>query len=282
MEVGTLYLVATPIGNLEDLSERARRVLSCADLIAAEDTRVTRKLLSHLGVHRPLVSLHAHSSPARIAALIERLGSGQSLAVVTDAGAPGVSDPGAEIVAAAAQGGFPVVPVPGPSAVTTAVMAAGIPSRGFHFVGFLPRAASKRRRELEALRTEPCAIVLFEAPDRTQALLRLAAEVLGADRPAAVCRELTKLHEQIVRGPLGGLATSAIPARGEVTVVIGPGERAPVRAEPATVEDRIAELLDEGLSVRDAADRAAAELGVGRSQAYRVALAQRSGAERRT
>lgn len=274
---GTLYVVATPIGNLEDLSPRAARVLSSVDAIAAEDTRVSRKLLSHLGVSRPLVSLHAHSPAAKVDALADRLSAGESIALVTDAGAPGVSDPGDALVAAAAARGATIVPVPGPSAVTAALMASGLGAHGHRFVGFLPRTPGKRRRALEALRAEPSAIVAFEAPDRLAALLATAREVLGDARPAVVCRELTKMHEQIVRGTLAELCAATIPARGEMTLVLagaGADERADDAddADPATLQGQLAALLAGGASVRDAADRVAAESGRPRREVYKLAL----------
>jgi len=279
---GTLYVVATPIGNLEDLTPRAARILASVDAIAAEDTRVSRKLLAHLGTARPLVSLHAHSPARKVEELAERLAGGESLALVTDAGAPGVSDPGDALVAAAVARGVPVVPVPGPSAVTTAVMASGLGGRGFRFVGFLPRTPGKRRKALAALRAETAAIVLFEAPDRLAALLDAAGEVLGGARRAVVCRELTKLHEQVRHGTLASLQTAEIPARGEVTVVIAgipADEQADADAavtEGAGPSPPIAAQLDaalaEGLSVRDAADRVAAASGRPRREVYRLAL----------
>lgn len=277
---GTLYVVATPIGNLEDLSPRAARILGSVDAIAAEDTRVSRKLLAHLGTTRPLLSLHAHSSARKVDELAERLAGGASIALVTDAGAPGVSDPGDALVAAAVARGVLVVPVPGPSAVTTAVMASGLGAHGYRFVGFLPRTAGKRKKALSALAGERAAIVAFEAPDRLAALLGAAREVFGDERRGALCRELTKLHEQIVHGTLATLCAADVPARGEVTVVFAgapPAKRsAPETAAGESPDRTVAELLEEalgeGLSVRDAADRVAAAAGRPRRDVYRVAL----------
>jgi len=241
--------------------------------VLAEDTRVSRKLLSHLGVSRPLESLHAHSTDDKVTALADRLGAGATMALVTDAGAPGVSDPGDALVTAAVARGVVVVPIPGPSAVTTALMASGLGGHGHRFVGFLPRTPGRRRRALEALRAETGAIVAFEAPDRLAPLLAAAAEVLGSGRRGVVCRELTKRHEQIVHGTLGELCGADIPARGEMTLVIaGAGPEHAEAVPDDDVQERLRNLLVDGQSVRDATDLVAAESGRARRDVYRIAL----------
>lgn len=196
---GTLYLVATPIGNLEDISLRALRVLGEAAVIAAEDTRHTRKLLSHHGLHARLVSLHEHNERARAPALIERLLAGESIALVSDAGTPGLSDPGTDLVGAAVAAGVPIVPIPGPSAFLAALVASGLPASPVTFLGFLPVASGERRRALDSIRSLQHTLVLFEAPHRLLRTLRDLTQVLGGERRTAVARELTKVHEEVFR-----------------------------------------------------------------------------------
>ncbi|MDR7554430.1 MAG: 16S rRNA (cytidine(1402)-2'-O)-methyltransferase [Armatimonadota bacterium] len=233
---GTLYLVATPIGNLEDLTPRAARVLREAALIACEDTRRTRGLLAHLGIAARLVSLHEHNERARIPQLLAALRQGADVAVVSDAGMPTIADPGARLVAAAAAEGLPVVAVPGPSAVTAAVALADFPVERFAFVGFLPSRAAERRRALAALASLPMALVIFEAPHRVHATLRDLAAVLGARR-LLLARELTKVHEEVLRGTAEELL-ARLPARvrGEITLVVAgaPAQRRRLAADAAT------------------------------------------------
>ncbi|MGD2163101.1 MAG: 16S rRNA (cytidine(1402)-2'-O)-methyltransferase, partial [Anaerolineales bacterium] len=200
--VGKLYLVATPIGNLEDISLRALRVLRQVDLIAAEDTRHTRKLLAHYEIDTPLLSYHEHSNDQRLQEILQRL-QGADVALVSDAGSPLISDPGYELIRAAVERGVSVVPIPGASAVITALSAAGLPSDAFLFQGYLPRKRKERRALLEQQARYPYTLVFFEVPHRLQASLNDLVEILGPERPAAVCRELTKVHEEIVRGDLG-------------------------------------------------------------------------------
>ncbi len=221
--VGTLYVVATPIGNLEDVTLRAIRMLREVDLIAAEDTRVTRTLLNAHQIKTPLTSFHEFSGPGKTDRLIERLATGD-VALVSDAGTPGVSDPGFRLINAALAAGFSVVPIPGPSAVLAALVSAGLPMHAFTFIGFLPRKSGERQRLLASLADATQSTVAFESPHRVRATLRELAAVLGPDRPIAVCRELTKKFEEVVRGPAAQVADqlSGRQPRGEYTLVIGP------------------------------------------------------------
>ena len=265
---GTLYVVATPIGNLEDLTPRAARVLGEVALIAAEDTRRTRKLLSHLGLSTRTVSYNQHNARQRTPALLEALGEGD-LALATDAGAPGVSDPGAELVAEAARAGFTVVSVPGPSAVTAALAIAGFPADGFHFLGFLPRTAKARRAVLAEASSLRATLVLFEAPHRLHATLSAIEETLG-DRRIAVCREMTKVHEEVFRGTAREVVAYFDAPRGEFTLVVEGAVGASAEEPPSA--ERVAEAMAaaraSGLSRRDAAVRVSSELGVPRRTAY--------------
>jgi 16S rRNA (cytidine1402-2'-O)-methyltransferase len=272
---GTLWLVGTPIGNLEDVTDRARRVLAEVDVIACEDTRRTRGLLSHLGIPAPrLVSFFEGNEERRVPDLLDHLRAGRSVALVTDAGMPAVSDPGYRLVAASAEEGIEVDAVPGPSAAVTALALSGLPTDRFAFEGFLPRRAGERRRRLQALAEESRTIVLFESPRRVPALLREAAEALG-DRRAAVARELTKVHQEVVRASLDELAERfAEPPRGEVVVVVE-GAR---RAEPADLgelAERVRHLTEGGASRKDAVARIAGEAGVSRRALYEESLRRR-------
>ncbi|MGH8220646.1 MAG: 16S rRNA (cytidine(1402)-2'-O)-methyltransferase, partial [Steroidobacteraceae bacterium] len=235
---GRLEVIATPIGNLDDVSGRARDSLARADLIAAEDTRRTRGLLQALGLSRPLISLHEHNETRRAAELIERLEAGEVIALVSDAGTPLVSDPGAVLVRAAIAAGIEVRPIPGPSAVIAALAGAGLPSERFCFEGFLPARGAERRERLAALAGEERTLVLFEAPHRIADALVELATTFGAERPAALARELTKAHETFYRGTLGELAARAREdtnmERGEITLVIA---GAPARAR--TCDERL-------------------------------------------
>jgi len=274
--LGTLYVVATPIGNLEDLSARAERVLGEVKLIAAEDTRVTRKLLSRIGVETPMVSCHAHSRNSRVERVIEALESGD-VAVVTDAGAPGVSDPGARLAAAAAERGHPVVSVPGPSAVTAALGVSGLPADRFLFLGFLPRKSAERRRLLEDAGDEPGTLVCFETPHR---LLESLADIRAVwpERRLAVCRELTKLHEEIFRGTAGEAIEHFETPRGEFVIVIeGRGESVPDVSD-RDIADALDRLRAEGLRGRRLVDAGAAATGASRSRVYRISLRTPGGA----
>lgn len=272
---GTLYVVATPLGNLGDLSPRAAQTLKSVGLVAAEDTRHSRPLLSHIGSTAELVSFHAHSDDGDLRRLLERLAGGQDVALITDAGTPLISDPGVSLVAAARERGFPVVTIAGPSAVVAALAVSGLPADRFTFLGFLPRKGGDRKRLLASVAESPWTVVLFESPLRVDTLLEDLAEVCGGERRAAVARELTKVFEETRAGTLAELAGyyADAPARGEVTVVVAGTGRDPAPRSEAQVLDpeaRARELLAEGLSRRDVADRLAAETGLSRNTAYRL------------
>ena len=271
--MGTLYLVATPIGNLEDITARALRILGEVALVAAEDTRRTRKMLTHFGLSRPLLSYFEHNKLARLDHVLGVLAAGD-VALVSDAGVPGLSDPGYELVRAALAAGHRVTPVPGPSAVLAALTASGLPTDSFTFVGYLPRRAAERRRFLRLLAAEPRTLVMFEAPHRLMDALADLQTELG-ERPLAVARELTKLHEEIFRGT----ASEALEQfrqhspRGEITLVIG----GPLEKEaelPLWDESRLRALVDElvhsGLSRTEAVKQAAARSGLGRRELYKL------------
>jgi len=286
---GTLYLVATPIGNLEDITLRALRVLREAAVIAAEDTRHTRKLLSHHGIPARLVSVHEHNETGRIPELLGRLEAGESVALVSDAGTPGLSDPGTSLVAAAAAAGVRVVPVPGPSALVAALVSSGLPTAPVTFLGFLPTSPADRRRALDEARAVPHTLVLFEAPHRLRRTLAAMCEAWG-DRRAAVARELTKVHEEVFRGRLREALQhfSETPPRGEFTLVVeGASEEA--QAQPGSVPDSHAvdaaraalrSALAEGQAPFQAVRRAARASGLRRNQVYRLWLAIKQEAAR--
>jgi 16S rRNA (cytidine1402-2'-O)-methyltransferase len=269
---GSVYVVATPIGNLEDLSPRAQRILREVAAIACEDTRHTALLCQRYDILTPRVSLHAHNEAKRVPELLERLARGDSIALVSDAGTPLVSDPGERLVAAALDAGFEVVPVPGPSAVLAALVASGFPTRAFAFVGFLPRKGAERARTLAALAAFPGSLVLFEAPNRAAATLTDLERALGPRR-AVLARELTKRHESVLRGRLGELALEEL--RGELTIVIdAPSDAPPPAPEPEDLDAAADRLLDEGLSARDAARRLADDLRLPKRDAYARVLAR--------
>ena len=272
---GTLYVVATPLGNLGDLTARASDLLRAVPVVAAEDTRRTRGLLAHLGASPTVLSYHAHSEKHRLEELLEILRQGRDVALVSDAGTPGVSDPGAELVAAARAAGITVIPIPGPSAVATALSASGLPADRYLFLGFVPRKGSERTRLLTRAAAEEWGVVLFEAPSRLVALLRDLAAAAGAERQAVVGRELTKLHEEFRADTLGGLVNyySEVPPRGELTIVLQgtgapatPADRTEDAVEQATV------LLAEGLTRREVVRRLTETLGLPRNDAYRLVM----------
>lgn len=271
---GTLFVVATPIGHLGDVTLRALEVLRSVPLVAAEDTRVTRRLWARYGIETRLVSYHARNAAAREPELLAHLRAGADLALVTDAGTPLVSDPGERLVAAWAGEGGRIVPVPGPSAALAALVAAAIPAARWGFEGFLPRTGRERRDHLARLAADDRATVLFEAPRRAGATLRDLAASCGPERPAALCRELTKLHEEVWRGPLGQLAerAAAEPVRGEVTIVVaGRPERQIAAPAIGLAEARLAveRLVAQGLPRTDAARRVAGETGHPRRELFR-------------
>jgi 16S rRNA (cytidine1402-2'-O)-methyltransferase len=276
---GTLYVVATPIGNLGDVTLRSLDVLRAVPLVAAEDTRIARRLFARHRIDTPLLSYHARNAAAREAELLAHLAAGRDLALVTDAGTPLVSDPGAELAAAWAARGGVVVPIPGASAVLTAIVASGFVAPRWSFEGFLPRRGSERRERLARIAADDRATVIFEAPGRTIATLLDLAAACGADRPAAVARELTKLHEEVWRGTLEELARRGVEqgVRGEVTIVVGPGR--PPALEPsvplADARRRVDERVASGVARAAAARAVAAETGHDRRTLYR-------GSERRS
>jgi len=267
----TLYVVATPIGNLEDITLRALRLLQEVSLIAAEDTRTTRKLLSHYGIKARLTSYHEHNKGAKIPYILDALRHGD-VALVSEAGMPGVSDPGYDLVAAAAEAGMPVVALPGPSAVVAALAVSGLPTRQFIYVGFLPRRQGERRRLLSTLAAQPRTIIALESPHRLLATLSDLLTVLG-DRRIAVCRELTKLHEEVFRGSISEAIAHFQEPRGEFTLVLA---GAPQPAEPIvpteTVLAELRHLRQQGLAPRQAVAQVAQQFGLPRRQVYRLWL----------
>ena len=272
---GRLDVVATPIGNLSDLSPRAQEVLAAADVIAAEDTRHTGTLLKAIGVSRPLVSLHAHNESNRVPELLARLAAGDSIALVSDAGTPLLSDPGYELVSEAALAGVEVRTIPGPSAITAALAVAGLPTDRFCFEGFLPSRSSERRTRLEAVAADPRTLVFFEAPHRIEECLVDLAAVFGSERRAAVARELTKAHETTYRGTLAELAEKAKSepnfARGEITVVVQGARESENKAQALQLE-RVVGLLVKELPPSRAAALAAQLTGARRNEAYALAM----------
>ncbi|HWZ56148.1 MAG TPA: 16S rRNA (cytidine(1402)-2'-O)-methyltransferase [Verrucomicrobiae bacterium] len=275
---GCLYLVATPIGNLEDITVRAIRVLKEADLVACEDTRQTQKLLQHYGIHKELVSYHAHNELTRAPELVIQLEEGAQVALVSDAGTPVVSDPGHRLVVLSLRHHIPVVPIPGPSAFVAALAASGMPTEEFLFVGFLPSRAGARRKKLDELKSEPRALVLYEAPHRLADTLADAAEILGS-RHAVVAREITKIHEEFLRGSLGELRDAARQRepRGEITLLIGPAVEGELQAVQAvSLRKRVEQLEAEmGLDRKAALKQAARERGLGKREAYKQLLLER-------
>lgn len=278
MPRGTLFVVATPLGHLGDLTARAAETLRRVPVVVAEDTRHTRKLLSHLGAHPRLFSWHAHSGPGSARAVLTVLREGEDVALVTDAGTPAISDPGADLVREVGQAGFRIIPIPGPSAVATALSAAGFAADRYLFLGFLPRKGTERARFLARIAREEWTTVLFEAPGRVEALLRDLAAVCGGERSAVVARELTKIHEEFRHGSLEELAThyrlDEEGVRGECTVVIAGADPVPEagfadRARPAAER-----LLEAGVSRKEVAALLTDLFGVPRNEAYRLAVEQ--------
>jgi 16S rRNA (cytidine1402-2'-O)-methyltransferase len=275
---GCLYLVATPIGNLEDITLRALRVLKETDLIACEDTRQTQKLLQHYAIHKEMVSYHAHNELTRAPELVIQLEEGAQVALVSDAGTPVVSDPGHRLVVLCLRHHIPVVPIPGPSAFVAALAASGMPTDEFLFVGFLPPRAGARRKKLDALKSEPRALVLYEAPHRLVDTLSDAADILGS-RHAVIAREVTKIHEEFLRGTLAELRDAARKRapRGEITLLIGPAVEGELQAVPAMpLRQRVEQLETEsGLDRKAALKQAARERGLGKREAYKQLLLER-------
>ena len=272
---GMLYLVPTPIGNLGDISIRCRQTLEEADFIAAEDTRVTLKLLNHLGIKKSLVSYYEHNKASKGNVILERILNGETCALVSDAGSPAISDPGEELVKQCAAAGITVCAIPGPCAVITALSISGQSTGRFCFEGFLSTAKKSRREHLESLQNEKRTMIFYEAPHKLLATLESMAEAFGGERPISLCRELTKLHEEVIRTTLTGAIAlyQETPPKGEfVLVVAGAPE---VQEETATVQDakaRVMQLMAQGLSRKDAVKQTAQELNLPKNAVYEAAL----------
>ena len=272
---GMLYLVPTPIGNLGDISLRCRQTLEEADFIAAEDTRVTLKLLNYLGIKKSLVSYYAHNKAQKGNLILDRILAGETCALVSDAGSPAISDPGEDLVKQCAEAGITVCAIPGPCALITALSISGQSTGRFCFEGFLSTAKKSRREHLEALATEQRTMIFYEAPHKLLSTLEDMAAAFGADRPISLCRELTKLHEEVIRTTLGGAIElyNQHPPKGEFVLVVAGAE--PVVQEAATPEDaakRVAALMETGLSRKDAVKQAAQELDLPKNVVYDAAL----------
>ena len=275
---GTLYIIATPIGNLEDITYRAVRILGEVDLIAAEDTRHSLKLLNHFNISKPLTSYFDHNQQLKGERILNELRRGRSVALISDAGSPCVSDPGYHLVRDAAAEGIPVIPIPGSCAAIAALSASGLPSDTFTFSGFPPARQGRRRSFLAGLLTLPGTLILYEAPHRLEETLRDILDILG-ERRIVVARELTKIYEEFIRGTVSEVLASVSQGkvRGEVVILVAPGEPVPLSTEP--LEELLLRLLrEDALSVKDAARRASEITGVPRSEAYAEALRVRNGA----
>ena len=275
MAGGAIYLVATPLGNLEDITLRALRVLGEVDLIACEDTRHTGNLLKHFDISKPLLSFHEHNETARASDIVERASRGESIAVVSDAGMPGISDPGYRLVAEAIAAGVVVVPIPGPVALETALAASGLPTDSFRFGGFLPAKAPQRRKALQALIDDTATLVFYEAPHRIVKTLEDLLEILG-DRQVVIARELTKVHEEFLRGSVSDLLATLDQrgaARGEITLLIGRGESP--RPVEGTIADRVEAFMSQGADRMDAVKQVAKERGLSKREVYRLLEEQR-------
>jgi 16S rRNA (cytidine1402-2'-O)-methyltransferase len=270
-----LYLVATPIGNLEDITLRALRVLKEVDCIACEDTRQTQKLLNHYGITTRTTSYHEHNEREKALELVTDLEGGGRIAVVTDAGMPGISDPGFRLTGLAIERGVPVIPIPGVSAFLAGLVASGMPTDSFRFNGFLPAKAGQRRQAIESVRESERTEVFYEAPHRIKDALQDVVELLGASRPVVVARELTKLHEEFLRGPAGEVLatlTARGDIKGEITLIIGKAGDGDVEAAAPRVgvRERVRQImLEEGLDEKTALKKIAKEMGISKSEAYR-------------
>ena len=272
---GMLYLVPTPIGNLGDISIRCKQTLEQADFIAAEDTRVSLKLLNHLGIKKSLVSYYEHNKAQKGNVILDRILAGETCALVSDAGSPAISDPGEDLVRQCAEAGITVCAIPGPCAVITALSISGQSTGRFCFEGFLSTAKKSRREHLESLIGETRTMVFYEAPHKLLATLESMAEVFGSDRPISLCRELTKLHEEVIRTTLGGAIAlyTQQPPKGEFVLVVAgavPEEKAAATAEDAA--KRVAELMEGGMSRKDAIKQTAKELDLPKNVVYDAAL----------
>ena len=270
-----LYLVPTPIGNLGDISQRCRETLEAADFIAAEDTRVTLKLLNHLGIKKSLVSYYEHNKAAQGNRIVERILGGETCALVSDAGSPAISDPGEDLVKQCAAAGIPVCAIPGPCAAITALSISGQATGRFCFEGFLSTAKKSRREHLESLKSEQRTMIFYEAPHKLLTTLADMAEVFGGDRPLSLCRELTKLHEEVVRTTLSEALEryTENPPKGEFVLIVA-GAKPEEKEIPSETDAaaRLAELIAQGLSRKDAVKQAAKELGLSKNAVYEIAL----------
>lgn len=269
---GVLYVVATPIGNLEDITYRAVRILKEAGLIACEDTRQTRKLLDHYGIAAPTISYHEHNEAQRAEELVRKLEQGVNVAQVSDAGMPGISDPGYRVIKLAIERGFTVIPIPGPSALTTALAGSGLPTDAFEFLGFLPAKSGQRRTALESFLELRHTIVVYEAPHRIREALTDIAEILGATRPVVIARELTKVHEEFIRGTAAQVLTQVQgrELKGEITLLIGPSEPAVEVAPRKSLAARLEEIREEqNIDEKAALKVLAKEQGLSKSEVYR-------------
>lgn len=264
-----LYLVATPIGNLEDITLRALRLLKEVKLIAAEDTRRTRKLLSHYNIHTPLTSYHEHNKKAKLNYLLKILEQ-DSIALVSEAGMPGISDPGYELVVACIEKGISVVPVPGPSAIITALAASGLPTINFLYLGFLPRKEGERRRLIQSVAEEPYTLIFLETPHRLKESLLDLKEILG-DRRIAICRELTKVYEEIFRGKISDAIAHFLRPQGEFTLIIE-GKKKEKKGITPEIEEGLKQLKSQGLSAKEAISQLAKSSGISKKELYRAWL----------
>lgn len=274
IQAGTLYIVGTPIGNLEDITFRALEILRKVDLIAAEDTRHTGKLLQHFQIATPQISYHDHNRRGRLPELVQRLSQQTTIALVTDAGMPGISDPGYELVKACVDAGISVVPIPGVSAVTTAVSAAGLPTDRFVFEGFLPLKGQERQTRLETLQTEPRTLVFYEAPHRLKQTLQDLLNWMGADRSIVLARELTKLHEQFWRGTVAEAITyyQTREPQGEFTLVVAGHQTTEPQLSESALLAELQHLIQQGLSRSQASRQLAQQTALSRRQIYQLAL----------
>lgn len=272
---GMLYLVPTPIGNLGDISQRARETLEAADFIAAEDTRVSLKLLNHLGIKKSLISYYEHNKTYQGEKIVQRILAGETCALVSDAGSPAISDPGEDLVRQCAEAGITVCAIPGPCAAITALSISGLSTGRFCFEGFLSTANKSRREHLESLKSEQRTMIFYEAPHKLESTLADLCSAFGPDRPISLCRELTKLHEEVIRTTLQEALDrcSQIPPKGEYVLIVGgaPEDAADVPTEEDAA-DRLKALLSQGLSRKDAVKQTAAELNLPKNTVYEIAL----------
>ena len=271
---GTLYLVPTPIGNLGDISRRMAETMAEVDFIAAEDTRVTVKLLNHLDIKKPMVTYHRHNCDTAGQTILRRLLEGENCALVTDAGTPAISDPGEDLVALCAAEGVDVIAVPGPCALVTALSISGLPTGRFTFEGFLPMNKKNRRAHLDSLRQEQRTMIFYEAPHKVADTLDDLLEVFGGERRISLCRELTKLHEEVIRTTIAGAVEhfKEKEPRGEFVLVVEGAQPEVAEADPDAALKRVEQLREQGMSLKDAAAQAAAEFGLKKKQLYDMAI----------